>query len=42
MTLPGGPLRIEWGEHDHVLMTGPVELEFTGLFDPETLACPAR
>ena len=35
MTLPGGDLEIEWREaDDHVLMTGPVELEFTGRFDP--------
>ena len=28
MTLPGGDLRIAWRESDdHVLMTGPVELE---------------
>jgi diaminopimelate epimerase len=36
VTLPGGPLRIEWDARDHVWMTGPVELEFTGLFDPTT------
>jgi diaminopimelate epimerase len=30
--LPGGPLGIEWRESDgHVLMTGPVEVEFTGV-----------
>jgi diaminopimelate epimerase len=33
--LPGGELAIEWREaDDHVLMTGPVELEFEGRFDP--------
>jgi diaminopimelate epimerase len=37
MTLPGGPLRIAWRDDGHVLMTGPVETEFTGLVDPETL-----
>ena len=37
VTLPGGPLRIEWREDGHVMMTGPVETEFTGLVDPETL-----
>jgi diaminopimelate epimerase len=37
MTLPGGPLRIAWREDGHVMMTGPVETEFTGLVDPETL-----
>ena len=35
MTLPGGDLPIEWRESDdHVLMTGPVEFEFEGRFDP--------
>jgi diaminopimelate epimerase len=34
--LPGGPLVIEWDARDHVWMTGPVELEFAGLFDPDT------
>jgi diaminopimelate epimerase len=36
VTLPGGALLIKWDERDHVWMTGPVELEFSGLFDPET------
>jgi len=35
MTLPGGELVIEWrASDDHVLMTGPVEFEFSGTFDP--------
>lgn len=35
MTLPGGELVIEWrASDDHVLMTGPVEFEFNGTFDP--------
>jgi diaminopimelate epimerase len=35
VTLPGGELTIEWRESDdHVLMTGPVEFEFEGRFDP--------
>ena len=35
VTLPGGDLSIEWREADsHVLMTGPVEFEFEGRFDP--------
>jgi diaminopimelate epimerase len=38
VTLPGGPLLIEWREDGHVMMTGPVETEFTGVLDPETLA----
>lgn len=34
VTLPGGDLIIEWrASDDHVLMTGPVELEFEGRFD---------
>jgi diaminopimelate epimerase len=37
VTLPGGPLRIEWREDGHVIMTGPVETEFEGVVDPETL-----
>jgi len=32
--LPGGVLGIEWREDDHVLMTGPIEYEFEGRFDP--------
>ena len=35
VTLPGGDLGIEWREDDdHVLMTGPVEYEREGRFDP--------
>jgi diaminopimelate epimerase len=35
VTVPGGDLAIEWRERDdHVLMTGPVENEFEGRFDP--------
>lgn len=38
VTLPGGELMIEWREKDdHVLMTGPVEFEFEGRFDPALL-----
>jgi diaminopimelate epimerase len=37
--LPGGELRIEWRESDeHVLMTGPVELEHEGVFVPSLFA----
>ncbi len=36
ITLPGGDLFIEWDARDHIWMTGPAELEFTGAFDPET------
>ncbi len=42
MTLPGGDLRVEWREaDDHVLMTGPVEFEFAGRFDPVLSAAGA-
>jgi diaminopimelate epimerase len=35
VTLPGGDLMIEWRESDnHVLMSGPVELEHEGVLDP--------
>ncbi|MDB5642081.1 MAG: diaminopimelate epimerase [Hyphomicrobiales bacterium] len=36
VTLPGGDLFIDWRESDgHVLMTGPIELEFEAVFAPE-------
>jgi diaminopimelate epimerase len=39
VTLPGGDLGIEWRERDdHVLMTGPVEYEYAGTFDPALFA----
>src|SRR5262245_267646 len=39
VTLPGGDLLLEWRERDnHVLMTGPVEYEFEGRFDPALFA----
>jgi diaminopimelate epimerase len=39
VTLPGGDLAVEWRERDgHVLMTGPVEFERTGRFDPALFA----
>ena len=33
VTLPGGPLDIEWRADDRILMTGPVELEHEGVLD---------
>lgn len=36
VTVPGGPLLIEWRNDDHVVMTGPAEWEFSGGFDPAT------
>eukprot|EP01037_Dinobryon_pediforme_P013472 gene13472-13587_t len=39
ISLPGGDLQIEWrASDDHVLMTGPVELEFEGRFAPDIFA----
>jgi len=38
ITLPGGNLLIEWRDDDHVLMTGPVEFEREGRFDPTLFA----
>jgi diaminopimelate epimerase len=36
VSLPGGDLTIDWRETDgHVVLTGPVELEFEGHFAPE-------
>ena len=36
VTVPGGPLLIEWRDDEHVIMTGPAEWEFSGTFDPQT------
>jgi diaminopimelate epimerase len=36
VTVPGGPLEIEWRADDHVLMIGPAEFEFAGRFHPAT------
>jgi diaminopimelate epimerase len=33
VTLPGGPLGIEWAADDRIWMTGPVELEHEGVLD---------
>src|ERR1700686_3225358 len=39
VSLPGGDLLIEWrAGDDHVLMTGPVEYEYAGTFDPALFA----
>ncbi|MDB5651482.1 MAG: diaminopimelate epimerase [Hyphomicrobiales bacterium] len=39
VTLPGGDLSIDWRvSDDHVLMTGPVELEFEATFDAAIFA----
>ena len=36
LTLPGGDLIVEWRADDHVMLTGPAELEFAGTLDPQT------
>jgi diaminopimelate epimerase len=37
VTLPGGPLAIEWRADDRILMTGPVELEHEGVLELATV-----
>jgi diaminopimelate epimerase len=37
VNVPGGPLAVEWRDDGHVWMTGPVELEFEGTLDADTL-----
>ena len=34
VNVPGGPLGIEWRDDNHVLMSGPWELEHRGAFTP--------
>jgi diaminopimelate epimerase len=34
VSLPGGDLFVEWRDDNHVIMTGPTELEHTGTFEP--------
>jgi diaminopimelate epimerase len=36
VTLPGGDLQVQWRDDDHVVMTGPAELEWTGTLDPQS------
>jgi diaminopimelate epimerase len=38
IVLDGGVLRIEWLKDDHILMTGPVAVSFSGVLDPSLLA----
>jgi diaminopimelate epimerase len=38
VTLPGGPLQIEWTPANRILMTGPVEFEYEGAIDLARLA----
>jgi len=37
VTLPGGPLAIDWRADDRILMTGPVELEHDGVLELATV-----
>jgi diaminopimelate epimerase len=41
VTVPGGPLRIEWRADNHIIMTGPAELEHEGSLDDGRLAAAA-
>jgi diaminopimelate epimerase len=36
LTAPGGTLWVDWREDNHVILTGPAEWEFSGMFDPAT------
>jgi diaminopimelate epimerase len=38
ITLPGGPLLIEWTAEDRIWMTGPVEFEHEGVLDAPEMA----
>ena len=38
VTLPGGPLLIEWTAENRILMTGPVQFEYEGAIDMAKLA----
>jgi diaminopimelate epimerase len=38
VTLPGGPLLIDWSRDDRIWMTGPVEFEHEGVLDPLEMA----
>ena len=37
VTLPGGQLAIDWRADDHIIMTGPAELEYESFIDPAAL-----
>jgi diaminopimelate epimerase len=41
VTLPGGPLEIEWTAGNRVLMSGPVEVEYEGEFELDAAAASA-
>jgi len=41
INLAGGPLRIDWGEDQHITMTGAAAQSFQGSFDPADFGVPA-
>ncbi|MDP3545480.1 MAG: diaminopimelate epimerase [Phreatobacter sp.] len=41
VSLPGGDLFVEWREDNHVIMTGPTEVEHQGTFAPSLFATAA-
>lgn len=41
VTLPGGPLTIEWTDEGRILMTGPATESFRGSFDPAAYGAAA-
>ena len=41
VTLPGGPLQIEWTEAGRIIMSGSARESFRGEFDPAALGAPA-
>ena len=41
VTLPGGPLRIDWREDGEIVMTGPAAESFRGTFDPADFGAAA-
>ena len=42
VTLPGGPLRIDWNDDDAIIMTGPAVESFRGDFAWEYYAGDSR
>jgi diaminopimelate epimerase len=40
--LRGGTLHIRWAENNHVFMTGPAQLAFTGILDGNLLCLPGK
>jgi diaminopimelate epimerase len=41
VTLPGGPLRIDWREDGEIVMTGAAAESFRGDFDPADFGVPS-